>query len=149
MTPEDDIRARTLQLVGAYRTLMAEGRWDAWIDLWCEDGVLEFPFAPAGRRPTYRGRRDILDYMKAASGKIAIDAVARARIFPMQDPTVAVAEFAIKGRALSTGAPYDQRYVVFFETRDGKLAHYREYWNPLVSMAAFGEGWATAFGAPQ
>ncbi len=148
MTSDDDIRARTIRLVGAYQTLMAKGHWDAWIDLWRDDGILEFPFAPRRRRPIYRGRPDILAYMKAASGKIAVDAALQARVFSMQDPAVAVAEYAIKGRALTTGSPYDQRYVLFFETKDGKLAHYREYWNPLISMAAFGESWAGAFGTP-
>ncbi len=149
MTTDDEIRVRTLQLVGAYQTLMARGDWDAWIDLWAEDGVLEFPFAPAGRQPIYCGRPEILGYMKAAAGRIAIDAVARARVFPMHDPAVAVAEVAIKGHVLPGGAPYDQSYVLFFETSDGKLARYREYWNPLVSMAAFGAAWATGFGTPR
>lgn len=149
MTTDAEIRARTLQLVGAYQSLMAKGDWDAWIDLWAEDGILEFPFAPAGRRPIYRGKPEILGYMKAAAGRVAIDSVALARVFPMHDPAVAVAEFAIKGRALPGGAAYDQSYVLFFETRDGKLAHYREYWNPLVSMAAFGADWAASFGMPR
>ena len=46
-------------------------------------------------------------------------------------------EMTINGTATQTGRPYNQRYVVVAETKDGKLAHYREYWNPLISAEAF------------
>ena len=42
----------------------------------------------------------------------------------------------IKGRALETGKPYNQQYVVVAQAREGKLAHYREYWNPLIAAEA-------------
>jgi len=41
-----------------------------------------------------------------------------------------------QGRAVETDKPYNQQYVIVAEARDGKLAHYREYWNPLVSAEA-------------
>jgi ketosteroid isomerase-like protein len=47
-----------------------------------------------------------------------------------------VVEMTIKGRAVETDKPYNQQYVIVAETRDGKLTHYREYWNPLVSAEA-------------
>jgi hypothetical protein len=42
----------------------------------------------------------------------------------------------IRGRAVETNKTYNQQYVIVAEARDGKLAHYREYWNPLVSAEA-------------
>jgi hypothetical protein len=49
---DDDVRATTLHLVGAYQALLVEKRWDEWIQLWAEDGELCFAFAPpwAGNR---------------------------------------------------------------------------------------------------
>ncbi len=143
----DEIRAATMQIVGRYQSLMAQGNWDEWIGLWAEGGILEFPFAPSGRKSLYKGHAEILAYMKAASGKIAIDSVERMCVHPMLDPGMGMVEVSIRGRAVATGAPYPQRYVMVFETENGKLKHYREYWNPLVSMDAFGEGWAATFGA--
>jgi len=148
-TNEDDVRANTFQLIVAYRDFMSQQRWEEWIKLWAEDGVLEFPFAPTGRQRIYRGRAEIQAYMSAAAGKIAIDSMENMRLHSMQDPEIAAVELSVKGHAVTNGRPYNQSYVLFFETKDGKLKHYREYWNPLVSMEAFGEEWNTAFGKPE
>jgi ketosteroid isomerase-like protein len=150
-TTEDEQRAATLQIVGAYQLLAAQKRWDEWIELWAEDGVLEFPYAPAGRRRAYAGKADILAYMTATTGKIAVDSVKQMRVFPMQDPQAAAVEVSIKGHVPTSGVPYDQSYVLFFEARDGKLHRYREYWNPMISIDAVGdrETWTNAFGSPE
>jgi hypothetical protein len=147
---DEAIRGRTLQIVTAYQRLLGERRWDEWIELWAEDAELDFPFAPAGRQRTYRGKADIHNYMSATPGKVAVDSIDHVRLFPMQDPGIAVVELRINGHIPVSGVPYNQSYVAFFETRDGKLWRYREYWNPLVSIDAIGdrESWVAGFGSP-
>jgi uncharacterized protein len=135
---DDEVRSETLELARSYQALIAERRLDEWIELWDEGGSCEFPFAPQGRKRLYRGKGEIYAYMTAYPGRIAIDSVAEQRIHPMLDPEVAVIELAINGRALPTGRPYNQRYVAFLEARNGKVWRYREYWNPLISIDAFG-----------
>jgi hypothetical protein len=152
MSSNDDARrAATLKLMGDYQTLIGQRRLDEWIELWAEDGVLEFPYAPAGRRRAYRGKADILAYMKHATGRVAADSVEQMRISPMQDPGMAVVELSFKGRALANDAPYNQSLVLFFEVQDGKLRRYREYWNPLATIDAIGdrETWTAGFGFPE
>ena len=148
---DDDIRAKTLQVATAYLTLM--GDWDAWTDLWAEDGVLEFPYAPKGRQKAYSGKAEIRDYMIAASGKMAMVAPPRMRMHPALDPGVLSVELTIDGKATATGALFTQSYVMVFEVKDGKLWRLREYWNPLVNIAAFANGdveaWASKFGKPE
>jgi len=150
---DDDIRAQTLKVASDYLILISKGDWDAWIELWAEDGELEFPYAPAGRQKTYRGKAEILDYMIAASGKMEMRAAPTMRMYPALDPTVAIGELGVAGKALATGVSFNQRYVFVFETKDGKLWRYREYWNPLVNIEAFGggdrEAWAPRFGKPE
>lgn len=147
---DDEIRAATFALVSAYQTLLGQGRWEEWIALWAEDGELDFPFAPKGRQRTYRGKAQILAYMSATPGRVAVDALDQVRAMPMLDPAMAVVELTIKGHIPKTGAAYDQAYVLFFETKGGKLWRYREYWNPLVSIDAIGDrqAWAEGFGSP-
>jgi ketosteroid isomerase-like protein len=148
MPTDEEIRAQTTQIVMAYQTLL--GKWDDWIALWADDGVLDFPFAPAGRQRTYRGKDEILSYMKAASGKMKIDGITAMKITPALDPHVVTVELTVKGQIISTGLPYNQSYVFMFEIKDGKLASYREYWNPLVSIDAKGgdrAGWTAEFGS--
>jgi ketosteroid isomerase-like protein len=47
-------------------------------------------------------------------------------------------EFSCSGEGVATGAPYNQLYVSVVTLRDGRIAHYRDYWNPLVVLTALG-----------
>ncbi len=156
MSPDAETERAAIQpLVQSYLFLYAQQKWDAWIDLWAEDGVLEFPFAPPGRRSRYVGKADILAYMQATAarmgGRIRSEGMDYFRLHPMLEPTTVCLEMAVKGRVLETDAPYVQTYISIIETKGGKIALYREYWNPLVSMDANGgrEAWTAAFGSPE
>ena len=138
MSPQDDkVRERTLELARSYMMLLKDRRFEEWAELWADDGTCEFPYAPEGRR-LLEGKKAIYAYMTSYPDVMAIDSVAEMRVHPMLDPEVAAVELAINGRALTTGRPYNQRYVIFIEARGGKIRRYREYWNSLISIEAFG-----------
>jgi hypothetical protein len=153
MTHQDDdaVRAATLRLMSDYQRLISQPGDTGWIDLWAEDGVLEFPYAPAGRKSVYTGKAEIAAYMAHVSGRVKIDGLDSLQVFPMQDPRMAVVEMALRVHSPVTGDAYTQRYVAFFETKDGRLQRYREYWNPLVTIDAVGgrEVWTQGFGFPE
>ena len=132
MTDDESIRLETLSLMQQYQRLLTEARFGEWIELWADDGVCEFPFASPGRPRLLQGKEQILAYMTAYPSRIFIEGVDKLRVHPALDPNVVVVEMTIKGRAVETDKPYNQQYVIVDETRDGKLTHYREYWNPLV-----------------
>ena len=50
----------------------------------------------------------------------------------------AVLEFTCKGRGVDTGIAYDQTYISVVTLRGGRIARYKDYWNPLVVLAALG-----------
>lgn len=56
-----------------------------------------------------------------------------------QDPNVAIVEF--EGRSVSneTGAAYEQNYVSVVTFRDGRIAHIKEYYNPIRVLVTTGE----------
>jgi ketosteroid isomerase-like protein len=136
MTDDESIRLETLTLMQQYQRLLTEARFGEWIELWADDGVCEFPFASPGRPRLLQGKEQILAYMTAYPSRIFIEGVDKLRVHPALNPNVVVVEMTIKGRAVETDKPYNQQYVIVAETRDGKLTHYREYWNPLVSAEA-------------
>jgi uncharacterized protein len=147
---QDDanIRQQTVLRTQSYLQLMREKRWDEWTDLWADDAVLEFPFAPEGKKGTYRGKKEIRDYMSGTTGRIRVDSVTELTVHPMLDPEAVVVELAIKGTILSNGNDYPQRYITVFQFRNGKIQHYREYWNPGVTMKAMGvnyDDWAANY----
>ncbi len=136
MTDDESARQTTLTLMQKYQTLLTEARFDEWIELWADDGVCEFPFASPERPRFLQGKEQILAYMTDYPSRISIDGVDELRVHPALDPNVVVVEMTIRGRAIETNKTYNQQYVIVAEAHDGKLAHYREYWNPLVSAEA-------------
>ena len=137
-TQDVPVREQTLALVQSYQTLIAQRCFDQWIELWAEDGTCEFPYALEGRPRLLQGKDAIYRYMTTYADGIVIDAVEEMRIHPMLDPEMAAVELATAGRVLPSGRAYNQRYVVIFEVKNGKLWRYREYWNPLIAIEAFG-----------
>ena len=138
-----ELRKETLEKAQSYLKFLQAQDWDKWIKLWADDAVLEFPFAPKNRPSVYHGKQDILAYMSSTTRSIVVDSVAGLKISPMLDPNQLVIELTIQGHLISNGATYNQIYVTFFEFESGKIKHYKEYWNPLVSIEAHGsyEAW--------
>jgi ketosteroid isomerase-like protein len=143
MNQIEEQRKLTLDKAQLYLKLLQSQDWEKWIELWTEDAILEFPYAPKNRPSVYRGKKDILTYMSSTTRSIVVDSVADLIISPMFEPTKIVIELTINGHLISNGAQYNQRYVTFFEFEYGKIKHYREYWNPLVTIDAYGsyEAW--------
>lgn len=149
MEDQDAIRAQTLELLQSYQVLIMSKDWDNWIELWADNGVCEFPFAPEGHVRELVGKKEILDYMTGYPGEIEIGAVEKMTVHPMAQANIVSVELSVSGQVVATGNPYNQSYVIFLEAEEGKIAQYREYWNPLVTMQAYGsmDAWLSHFGS--
>jgi len=110
---------------------VAAGEVRTLVDLCAEDVVFEFPFAPPGRPTRVEGKPEVSDYLKAVSGRRRIEAVPNLEIHETVNPNVAIIEMTMTGTVTATGAPYEQSYVAVLTVRDGLIARYRDYWNPL------------------
>lgn len=103
----------------------------ALVDLCADDVVFEFPFAPPGRPKRVEGKPALGDYLKALSGRVRIEGVRNVEVHETVKSDVAIIEMTMTGSVTATGAPYEQSYVVVLTVRDGLIARYRDYWNPL------------------
>lgn len=56
----------------------------------------------------------------------------------MADREKVVLEFRGQGEGRA-GAPYDQCWISVIETRQGKIVHYTDYWDPRIVLAALGD----------
>ena len=151
MTDTEAERAATLALTNQYLALFAQKDWAGFAALWAEDGVLEFPYAPPGRRSRYVGKADIVAYMQGVSGRMTAGGLQYYDVHPMLDPAKVCIEMGLSGTIVATGLPIAQRYVSIVETKGGRIWRYREYWNPIASMDANGgrDAWTAAFGSPE
>jgi len=138
MSDDNAIRQHTLSVVQSYLALLSQGRWNEWRELWSEDSVLEFPYAPEGAVNRYVGRDAIVAYMSGTADHITVHGVTSVQVHPLLDPNAVIVELRIDGSIRASNKPYNQRYVTFFQLTDGKIQHYREYWSPLITMEAMG-----------
>lgn len=111
----------------------ATGDSGALVALCTDDVVFEFPFAPPGRPARIEGKQVLGDYLKTVTGRTHIEGVSNLEIHETVKPEVAIIEMTLTGTVTATGAPYEQSYVAVLTVRDGLIAHYRDYWNPLRS----------------
>ncbi|MDC0770245.1 nuclear transport factor 2 family protein [Streptomyces sp. HD] len=103
----------------------------AWVDLWDEDGVFEFPFAPEGWPRRLEGKAAVFDYMRDYPDHIDLHDFPDLKIHQTLDPETIVVEMRGVGRLVPSGDPFDMTYVAVVSVADGRITHYRDYWNPL------------------
>jgi uncharacterized protein len=114
--------------------LLLDKNIPAWVALWAEDGVMEFPFAPDGRPRRLEGREAIAGYMRPYPDHIDLRDFPDLLIHQTTDPRTIVVEMRGVGRLVETGSPFDMRYIAVVTVRDGRITSYRDYWNPLAVL---------------
>jgi len=110
----------------------------AYAALWAADGSIEFPFAPPGYPPRVDGRAAITDYLRGYPDLLDIQQVTEQTVHVTADPAVVIAEFGTAGAVVASGRPFRMRYVAILTARNGEIAHYRDYWNPLAAAEIMG-----------
>lgn len=136
--PPDLEQHTTAQAFAAHLALVVKDI-QAWVDLFAEDAVLEFPYASALSLPErLEGKSAIYNYMKNASAQMQNLVFTNIRVYSTSNPNLLFAEVHGEAVIVATGRHYQQDYVMQLETRDGLIIHYREYWNPMPALDAFG-----------
>lgn len=110
-----------------------------WLELFDEAAVVEFPYAGAlGTSARLDGKPAIDAYFARAAAEFRELRFAAPRVHVTAEPGVVLAEVHGGAKIAGTGRSYEQDYVMVLEARGGKIVRYREYWNPLLGIEAFG-----------
>ena len=133
--PDDAIPHFSSMLRTALGDRLAPGA-ATFLDMFAEDGVMEFPFAPPGMTARLEGREALAAHLQLLTGMVAFEDMGPPTVH--RAPDVVVLEFEGRGRGLATGTPYVQTYVSVIRIGRGRIVHYRDYWNPLVVLATVG-----------
>ena len=112
------------------------------VALYADDAVMEFPFAPPGQPARVTGRAALEGYLLHYPELLDVREVTIDALHVTEDPEVVVAEIDAAGFVVATGRPYELRYIAVVTVRNGLIAHYRDYWNPLVAQELLGGGLA-------
>ncbi len=107
------------------------GDIDTFVDIYAEDGVHEFPFAPEGRPTRLEGRAAIAEYMQQLPKLVEYDSFEIETVREVGDDLIVEAE--AHGKRPATGAPFHMQYVWIITREDGRVTRFRDYMNPLLN----------------
>jgi ketosteroid isomerase-like protein len=122
-------------VVGESLLLASTGDFDAYLELFHDEIVFEFPFAPPGRPHRVEGKSALREYLDRYPGRIEFVRLRELVVHETTDPEVVVFEMGIDGRHKETGEPYEMGYVSVVTVHEGKILRYRDYWNPLAAVS--------------
>ncbi|MBK1787376.1 nuclear transport factor 2 family protein [Prauserella cavernicola] len=114
--------------------LLLDKNIPAWVDLWADDGVMEFPFAPEGWPRRLEGKNAVADYMRSYPDHIDLHDFPELRIHQTAEPETIVVEMRGVGLVVRDGSPFDMTYIAVVTVEDGRITAYRDYWNPLAVL---------------
>ncbi len=136
MNTKEQIKKEAQTTFKNHLKYLSSGRIKDWIELFTEDGVLEFPYAPKDFPKFVKGKKDLYEYMKNFPEHFKVD-FENLHFHSTEEPTLVIAEFSSNGHAISTGNPYIQKYISVVTTdTKGKIIRYVDFWNPMVAMEA-------------
>jgi hypothetical protein len=108
-----------------------------WQTLIADDLVWELPYAPAiGHPARLSGREAVVRHVTWFVGAVENFCFFDVEVHAFADPEAAVAEVKAEGLIKPTGRVYRQEYVVFLRAAGGKIAHLREYFDPVRAARA-------------
>ncbi|MCZ8522496.1 MULTISPECIES: nuclear transport factor 2 family protein [Paenibacillus] len=145
MKPKDAMTVRGTEgsmqeIVRVFMESLLEWDIGRWVDLFHEDAVFEFPYAPAAMTRLLNGRAAIQDYIREFPNLLVIHDFSEPVFHPSSDPEQGVVEFGCRGESVQSGKPYHQSYISVIRLKEGRIIHYKDYWNPLVVLEAMGGG---------
>ncbi|PWS34271.1 hypothetical protein DFH01_24905 [Falsiroseomonas bella] len=109
---------------------------DSLLGLFTHDVVFEFPYAPDGLPRRLEGTAALAAHLERLGPLLTFGPMELGKVHAVADTVVF--EFSCSGEGVATGAPYNQLYISVVTLREGRIAHYRDYWNPLVVLTALG-----------
>ncbi|MDO8361911.1 MAG: nuclear transport factor 2 family protein [Actinomycetota bacterium] len=127
-SPTEIVR-RAIQHLGAFEI-------DAVLALTTDDLVLEFPFRGDGGPRQVQGA-DARAFMRAMPKLFTSLPFHDVEVHGELPSGQVVAEYKSNGLTRS-GRSYPNAYIAIFTLRDGRIAHWREYFDPMVVAATFG-----------
>lgn len=107
------------------------------LELFDEEAIIEYPYAHSLGTPSSLNKTQYGNYLKGALANMPDIAFSQVKSYRAENDIV-WAEFHGEVVIPSTKQLYRQDYVARILLKNGKIIHYREYWNPLAVSAMGG-----------
>ncbi len=130
--------ATARRMMERFNSLLLEQQRDAWLELFDEAVVFEFPYGRATDKVRLEGKSALAEHMRYFDTIIAMQSMSEPLIHQTLNPDVFIAQFQGRGQLLHNGQVYDQNYISVIEMKEGLIVRYEDYWNPLAVGEAEG-----------
>jgi ketosteroid isomerase-like protein len=111
---------------------------ERFLNVWHDDGVQIMPYAPEELPARFEGKEAIRRYFGDLLAKCKTVHIP-SRVFHFTNDSNRVwVEFYGEIQIKATGKTCINTYVCLFTLRDGRIVEYKEYFNPLIYLNAFG-----------
>lgn len=108
------------------------------IALYADDAIIEYPYAASFGMPARLDKAEYEKHLKSGLEQMPDLKFSNIRVYQTVDPNQYWAEAHGETVIARTGKLYEQDYVMFFRVENGKFSFYREYWNAMPVLDAFG-----------
>lgn len=109
---------------------------DHFFDTIAADAIFEFRYHFPGWPVTIPGRANLIDSFSGYGKTIKLHSGDALVVHRSQDPHVVILEYEVHGTILSTGAPYNNRFISVITIENRKIAHWRDYMDSLAAWNA-------------
>ena len=111
---------------------------DHFFDLLADDVVTEYVVTVPGYPPRVEGRQALTELYRPYGTAMTLERCFDLAVYHDAAKSVVVLEYASEGHAVKTGNRYRNRFISVLTLRDGEVAHWRDYLNPVAVFDALG-----------
>ncbi|WP_405163793.1 nuclear transport factor 2 family protein [Nocardia sp. NBC_01499] len=133
----DDERERKIAMIEQFYEFISATEYEKLYELCTDDVRMSIPYQLPGF-PNHGEGKDNLRQLNGAMDKYSSTAQTVSKVEPMLNPDSFLVE--VKGDMVvrETGRPYRNDYLNIFRFRDGKIAEWVSYHDPVRQLVAFG-----------
>jgi uncharacterized protein len=107
-------------------------------DTLAEDAVFEYVISVPGYPRRVVGREAVAELYRGYGQTIVLHGSDELAVHRDREASVVVLEYAVHGRAVRTGLPYDNHFISVITLKDRKITHWRDYLDPVAVFNAIG-----------
>jgi uncharacterized protein len=107
-----------------------------YFDTFAEDAIFESRYHFPGWPTTIRGRANLMDSFSGYGKSIKLHSGDALVVHRSGDSRIVILEYEVHGKILSTGAPYDNRFISVITIESRKIIHWRDYMDSLAAWTA-------------
>jgi ketosteroid isomerase-like protein len=107
-----------------------------YFDTFADNAVFESRYYFPGWPATIRGRANLMASLSGYGKTIKLHTADALVVHRCQDSRVMILEYEVHGKILSSGAPYDNRFISVITIENRKIIHWRDYMDSLAAWTA-------------